>query len=374
MKRLILTLIILLLRMFDLQAQQPFIIVIDPGHGGRDPGSVGTIVQEKKINLSVALLLGGMIEQNHDNVKVVYTRRTDVFIPLDERANLANRHKADLFISIHTNSVKKGNVSGTETYALGLGSSEESLEVAMRENSVILEEDDYLQKYEGFDPNSTESYIIFEFMNNKHLEQSISLASEIQKSFVNLQRGNRGVRQAGFLVLRKTGMPSVLIELGYLSNRTEEKFLASKEGQYDLAKSIYQAVTKYKNDYDRKLGSMSGKTVETVSVRPVAAEEEAYENNSAGNKGETTTPPSDEQQDKIIYKVQILMSDRKLSVKDKRFKGYDEISFYEEKGVYKYTYGATGDYAKIMSLYRKAAKDFKGAFIIKTKNGKRMYQ
>ena len=367
MKRLILTAVILSLHLPVLQAQQPFIIVIDPGHGGKDPGSVGTIVQEKKINLSVALLLGGMIEQNHENIKVVYTRKTDVFIPLDERANIANRQKADLFISIHTNSVRKVNVTGTETYTLGLGSSEESLEVAMRENAVILEEDDYLQKYEGFDPNSTESYIIFEFMNNKHLEQSISLASEIQKAFVNLQRGNRGVRQAGFLVLRKTGMPSVLIELGYLSNRIEEKFLASKEGQYDLAESIYQAVTRYKNDYDRKLGNMSGRTIETVNVRPVTPETNTSSSSSSSDDGA-------EQQDKVIYKVQILTSDRKLSVKDKRFKGYDGISFYEEKGVYKYTYGATDDYSKVMSMYRKAAKDFKGAFIIKTKNGKRMYQ
>ena len=360
---------ILLLSLLDIQAQQLFTVVIDPGHGGKDPGSVGTIVQEKNINLSVALLLGNLIEGNHDNVKVVYTRKTDVFLPLDERANIANRNKADLFISVHVNSVKRSAPSGAETFTLGLASLEENLEIAMRENGVILMEDDYLRKYEGFDPNSSESYIIFELQQSRHLEQSVSLASEIQKSFVRSNRGNRGVKQAGFLVLRKTSMPSVLIELGFLSNRAEERFLASKEGQKEMAISVYQAFTNYKYDYDRKSASMNGRTIEIVAqnTNTTTVTNDRYE-----EKSETkATPP---RQDEIVYKVQILTADKQLSLKDKRLKGYDEISYYVEKGVYKYTYGSTTDYSKIMGMYRKAAKDFKGAFIIKVKNGKRINQ
>ena len=171
---------ILILSLLHVQAQKTFTVVIDPGHGGKDPGCVGAISKEKAINLAVALDLGERISQNHNDVRVIYTRKTDVFIPLDERANIANRNKADLFMSIHVNAARKGNnASGTETYTIGLTNSSENLDVAMRENSVILMEDDYHSKYEGFDPTSTESYIIFELMQNKYMEQSVLLASEI---------------------------------------------------------------------------------------------------------------------------------------------------------------------------------------------------
>lgn len=222
-----------------MQAADKFVLVIDAGHGGKDPGAKGKIINEKEINLNVALKFGKLVQANHPDVRVIYTRSTDKFIELDERAAIANRNKADLFISIHTNSVAKGNSAhGTETYTLGLARTEENLAVAMRENSAILLEDDYQQRYEGFDPNSSESYIIFEFIQNKHVEQSIGLASEIQKSFTTLGREDRGVRQAGFLVLRKTSMPSVLIEVGFISNSSEERFLASADGQTQLARSI----------------------------------------------------------------------------------------------------------------------------------------
>jgi N-acetylmuramoyl-L-alanine amidase len=345
------------LSLLNIQAQKRFTVVIDPGHGGKDPGCVGAISKEKAINLAVALKFGSLIEHNHSDVQIIYTRKTDVFIPLDERANIANKYKADLFISIHANSVRRGNASGTETYTLGLANSDENLDVAMRENSVILMEDDYFRKYEGFDPTSTESYIIFEFIQNKHMEQSISLASEIQQSFVQARRSNRGVRQAGLLVLRKTSMPGVLVELGFISNRTEERFMASVEGQNILAQAIYKAFDTYKNDYDRKLGDIKEKQV--ITVPPPA---------DNGNTRTVTDHTGD-----ILYAVQILTSDRKLSVNDRRFKGYDDVSFYIDKGVYKYIYGATSDYKKILNTHKKAAKDFKGAFIIKMKEGKRVY-
>jgi N-acetylmuramoyl-L-alanine amidase len=243
----------------SLQAEEyTFTVVIDAGHGGRDPGAIGATAKEKDINLAVALKLGNLIESKHSDVQVVYTRKRDVFVELDERANIANRNKANLFISIHANAVVRGaRVTGTETFTLGLARSQENLEVAMRENSAILLEDDYLQKYEGFDPNSSESYIIFEFMQNKHMEQSIVFASEIQKSFAAIGRGDRGVKQAGLLVLRKTGMPSVLVELGFITNRGEEQYMKSAEGQNRLAKSLYMAFLKYKQYYDRRKGTLS---------------------------------------------------------------------------------------------------------------------
>jgi N-acetylmuramoyl-L-alanine amidase len=365
MKRYIHIVTVLFLSLLEIQAQKSFTIVIDPGHGGKDAGCVGSISKEKVINLSVALKLGALIEQHHPDVQVIYTRKTDVFIPLDERANMANKYKADLFISIHANSVKRGNASGTETYTLGLTNSDENLDVAMRENSVILMEDDYFQKYEGFDPQSTESYIIFEFMQNKHMEQSVSLASEIQKSFVKSKRGNRGVRQAGLLVLRRTSMPGVLIELGFISNRAEEYFIASNDGQNILAQAIYRAFDNYKKDYVRKSGNIANRPV-------ITAPREMTQERSSLHKNDVITATA-EKPNGIIYKVQILTSDKKLSVKDKRFKGYDGISFYIDKGIYKYTYGSTSDYKQILSMHKKAAKDFKGAFIIKTKDGKRIY-
>ncbi len=403
-----------------------FTIVIDPGHGGRDPGAVGATVNEKTINLAVALKLGNLITSKHPDVRVLYTRSKDVFIDLDERANIANRNKADLFISLHTNAVKKGNtVSGTETYTMGLARTDENLEVAMRENAAILLEDNYLQKYEGFDPTSSESYIIFEFMQNKHVEQSISLASEIQKAFKSARRTDRGVRQAGFLVLRKTSMPSVLVELGYISNRDEERFMKSAAGQQSLATAVYNAFAKYKWDHDRKLGALSDSApppvyLATTSDEPVyiISDEPVYTASASGVKppppgseaairlqresaaraaaqpqqqtaGKATSKTAASKQTpaksattasaskpaakgKVIYKIQILTSDKKLAVNSKQFKGYKQISFYQEKGLYKYTYGESANLDDIKKLRRQVAKDFKDAFIVAFQDGRKI--
>lgn len=407
--------IILLVALFFalpvLQAKEKtFTVVIDAGHGGKDPGARGTIINEKEINLSVALKLGDRISYNHEDVKVIYTRKTDRFIELDERANIANRNKADLFISVHTNSVKKGSSArGTETYTLGLARTDENLEVAMRENSAILLEDNYQQTYEGFNPNSSESYIIFEFMQNKHIEQSIGLASEIQKSFAMINRDNRGVRQAGFLVLRKTGMPSVLVELGYISNREEERFMKSSDGQSKLADALYGAFVKYKREYDRKQGALSAgsqnsrvvssSVVENTSDRfsgdsgvepPPGSEADILrhkksqrrESVSTGSSrlstaSETSKPATERKTEidtkgKIIYKIQILTSDKKLSTGSRLFKGYKDIDLFVEKGIYKYTYGETTDFNAIRKLRRQIAKDFKDAFIIAIKDGEKV--
>ena len=225
---------------------QAFTLVIDAGHGGRDGGALGRKSKEKNINLAVALELGRLVEQNCPDVKVVYTRKTDVFVELTERADIANKAKADLFISIHTNALAKGRISrGTETYTLGMHKAAENLAVAQRENSVITLESDYKTRYEGFDPKSSESYIIFEFMQDKNMEQSVKLAKEVQLQFSSTAgRINKGVYQAGFLVLRETVMPSILVELGYISTPDEENYLSSTAGQKALAKSIYRGFKK----------------------------------------------------------------------------------------------------------------------------------
>lgn len=228
------------------QAAQPFTIVLDAGHGGKDPGALGRKGKEKNINLAVTLAVGKLIEQNLQDVKVVYTRKTDVFVALDERANIANRAKADLFVSIHTNALPgKARGRGTETYTLGMHRAADNLEVAKRENEAIMLEKDYENRYEGFDPKSSESYIIFEFMQDKNMEQSVKLATLIQKQFRSAGRPDKGVHQAGFLVLRATSMPSCLIELGYITNAGEEAYLTSSRGVNELAQSIYEAIKKY---------------------------------------------------------------------------------------------------------------------------------
>ncbi len=342
-----------------------FTVVIDAGHGGKDPGARGSGINEKDINLSIALKLGKMLTDNIPGINVVYTRNNDTFIDLDERANIANRHKADLFMSIHANALRgKSAIKGTETYTLGLARSDENLEVAMRENSAILMEDNYQQKYEGFDPSSSESYIIFEFMQNKHMEQSVGLASEIQKAFSASKRVDRGVRQAGFLVLRKTSMPSVLVELGYMTHAEEVRYMNSAAGQKQLAESLYSAFAKYKREYDRKQGVLSDIPSVPISV----VEEEVA--------GLTEVPATQLATTKVaagamVYKVQIMASDKKISEKSPLLKGY-KADYYVENGLYKYTYGASTDEKEILRLRQKLAKEFKGAFVISFRDGKKV--
>jgi len=369
----------------DIQAKDKFVLVIDAGHGGKDPGAQRFQIDEKDINLSVARKLGDLIESNHNDIRVIYTRKSDRFIELDERANIANRAKADLFISIHTNAVERGSyVTGTETFTLGLARTDENLQVAMRENSAILLEDNYLQKYEGFDPNSSESYIIFEFMQNKHMEQSVDLASKIQKSFTSVNRVDRGVRQAGLLVLRKTSMPSVLVELGFISNKEEARFMNSDNGQDKLAQSLYSAFVKYKREFDRKQGALSNGVIadsrpvrdtEKPSIREYETSERETE--PAKRDSEIVRPARNEKSVKatpgrLIYKIQILTSDKKISGSSRLFKGYKNIDSFKEGGLIKYTYGESTSFDEIKRLRRKVSKDFKDAFIIAFKNGEKV--
>ena len=351
-----------------IQAQgRDFTVVIDPGHGGRDPGAIGRRGKEKNINLSVALKLGKLIQDNCEDVRIVYTRQKDVFVDLDRRAQIANNAKADLFISIHTNSVAKGRtVRGTETYTLGLHRTEDNLEVAKKENSVILIENDYEQRYAGFNPNSAESYIIFEFLQDKNMEKSVDFATLIQRQFKNTaKRIDKGVHQAGFLVLRETTMPGVLVELGYISTPDEERYLLTEAGTDALAKSIYRAFVSYKDQHDSP-SARRKEPVREVKTEPKPASKPQAKpsvNNDSQAKATTGKP---------VFKIQILTSDKKLNAGNKQFKGLSPVNYYQEKGLYKYTYGESTDYNKVLRTKRQIASKFKGAFIIAFKDGKKM--
>lgn len=373
------------------------VVVIDPGHGGKDPGAMGKTAKEKDIVLAVALKLGNLIKKNYPNVKVIYTRDKDVFVELGERAAIANRNNANLFISIHANSVD-GSTSthGTETFVMGLHKNDANLAVAKRENSVILQEDNYSSKYDGFDPNDPESNIIFSLFQNAYSDQSLLLAASIEEEFKTLKRYDRGVKQAGFLVLWKTAMPSVLTELGFVSNPEEEQYMKSDAGQTELAVSIYNAFAKYKSQYDN-----SAVYLEKVPARPVTPQtqqpkepEKTNADATADNtdKQPATTTVADKQDNKteasadkpkepvasedksgILFKVQIRMSPKEIEVNEKNFgKYYDKVSYYIHDNSYKYTVGAETDYNAALKFFQEVKPTYPGCFIIALKDGKRM--
>ena len=345
-----------------------FVVVIDAGHGGHDPGAIGKISKEKNINLNVALKVGNLIKNNCDDVKVIYTRSKDVFIPLDRRAEIANNAKADLFISIHTNALANNRTAkGASTWTLGLAKSDANLEVAKRENSVILYESDYQTRYAGFNPNSAESYIIFEFMQDKYMEQSVHLASLMQKQFRHTcKRLDRGVHQAGFLVLKASAMPSILIELGFISTPEEERYLNSETGATTMAKGIYHAFLNYKREHEIRLTGVS-KTVIPTEQKEQEIEKENDRPVTVQKVAESATNDNE-----ITFKIQILTSSKPLAKNDKRLKGLKGVDYYKEKGIYKYTYGASGDYNKVLRTKRTITAQFKDAFIIAFRDGEKM--
>lgn len=498
-------------------ADKKFTLVIDAGHGGHDAGALGAFSKEKNINLNVALAFGRYVEKNCPDVRVIYTRKTDVFIALHERANIANRNKADLFISIHTNALPKGRIArGLETYTLGMNRASDNFDVAARENSVILIEKDYKQRYEGFDPRSSESYIMFEFMQDKNMARSVDLAKVVQKrACAATGRQNKGVKQAGFLVLRETSMPSCLIELGFITTPDEEKYLNSASGIDALGKGIYQAFLDYKSKFDKTVtvpykadtkqkvsiptvvpqeakasqtvskrdkrrskvatapvqtlaatvqtpstrSDVSGgsKTVsvqknssksiiaelsdarngmvkdtsaedaspeganraaskEAPAVKAVASEvnkpEPAKESRaasveakpSAADKAVEAKPavvkpveakpaeekPSEAESSEVklseaktseseaaadeapVFKVQIMASNRNLGADAALFKGLTNVGYYEEGGLYKFTYGASADYNEIVALRKSIIDKFPEAFVVAFKGGQKI--
>ena len=410
-------------------ANKRFTLVIDAGHGGHDAGAVGKITKEKTINLNVALAFGKLVEQNCPDVKVVYTRKTDVFIPLHTRADIANKNKADLFISIHTNALPKGRISrGLETYTLGMHRAADNLEVAKRENEVILYEKDYKQRYQGFDPNSSESYIMFEFMQDHNMAQSVELAKFVQRrTCVAAARQDKGVKQAGFLVLRETSMPSCLIELGFISTPDEERFLDSSAGVSQLGRGIYQAFVDYKRKYDTNVGvTYKEEPKQEVKVPSVAPENEKpvvkQEEKKESKKDKRKKKEAEEKVDSVVaekpaeqvkpvepvapakpiepieptkpiepakpakpaepakpaasssdpvFKVQILASSTKLTPSAPQLKGQEGTDCYEEGGLYKFTVGASTDYNEIYLLRKSLLEKFPQAFIIAFKDGQK---
>ena len=349
---------------FSAFAEKKFTLVIDAGHGGKDVGAVGRKAKEKTINLNVALAFGRLVEEKCPEVKVIYTRKTDKFISLKERAAIANRNHADLFVSIHTNAVARGRkVYGTETFTLGMARADENLEVAKRENSVITYEENYQQTYAGFDPNSPESYIIFEFMQDRYMEQSVELARCIQNQYTShAGRQNKGVKQAGFLVLRETSMPSVLTELGFISTPDEENYLNSSRGQRQLAQSLYNGfITYYKKVTKQVAAPLIAQDVE-IAEPTVAAP------STPASQAQTTVATKT----KPVYKVQIFTSPTKVKTSDARLKNVKKADFYKDGKTYKYTSGSSTDYNEINKLRRQLSKRFKGCFVIAFLNGERI--
>lgn len=360
-----------------------FVVVIDPGHGGHDPGALGKISKEKDINLKVSLRLGNLIKSNCPDVKVIYTRDKDVFVRLDRRAEIANNAKADLFISVHTNALGNNKTAkGASTWTLGLAKSEANLDVAKRENGVILYEDDYQSRYAGFDPRSSESYIIFEFMQDQYMSQSVHFASVIQQHFKSTcKRVDRGVHQAGFLVLKASAMPSVLIELGFISTPEEERYLNSEQGLNELARGIYLAFVQYKNEQQGRLATSGVGTGQMPQTPPTASPSEAkktvapekvIEKKSSPTVSDTPKVTAASGGDRIVFKVQILASQKALPKNSREFKGLKDVSEYREKGLYKYTYGASENYNEIVRLRKEISTKFAGAFIVAFKNGEKM--
>ena len=385
-------------------ANKRFTLVIDPGHGGHDAGALGAISKEKNINLAVALRFGKYVEQNLPEVRVIYTRKTDVFIPLNERANIANRANADLFISVHTNALPAGKIArGFETYTLGMHRAKDNLDVAMRENSVISMEKDYQQRYQGFDPRSSESYIIFEFIQGKNMERSVELARMIQRGVCDgANRPDKGVHQAGFLVLRETSMPGCLIELGFITTPDEERLLNNDSRVDDIARGIYEAFAKYKNKYDRSVSvPYRAKDSEEVNIPKIVPDQEPAPKTRVVTRGkqpkrEEATPEQPKREvkkqepkkdvkkqepkkevkkaevaDAPVFKLQIFVGSRNLRKGDAHFKGETDYDSFQEGNLVKYTLGASTNYNEIYRLRKEKLEKFPEAFIIAFKNGQK---
>jgi N-acetylmuramoyl-L-alanine amidase len=400
------------------------VIVLDPGHGGKDPGCHGVKTKEKDVALAVALKLGKYIEENLKDVKVVYTRSTDVFVELQERAEIANKAKADLFISIHCNSacvrdkklkkdICKDQIHGAETYVMGIKNEKGKLDIAKRENSAILLEDNYVQKYDGFDPNSDESYIIMSMFADTYLDQSLSFASKTQKQYSShAARHDKGVKRASLWVLWRTYMPSVLTEIGYLTNPQEEQFLGSSKGQDYVATSLFKAFREYKDEiegntkkYDDEIekrqpykmtaqdsleaekqkldskvvksatDSLSG--VKVVDKTPDKTPDKTT--NHPKNHKDSVVKPIDNKpvvvasKAKIVYKVQLMSADKAIPLNSDKFKNVPKPGEYLEKGVYKYTAGEFSKKQEAVDLQNTLRKKgFKDAFVIATQDGKRV--
>ena len=316
-------------------------IILDPGHGGKDPGALGRRSKEKDIVLSVAKRVGKLLNDSLPNLKVVFTRKADVFIPLDQRAKTAAANSADMFISIHANSSKDRAVTGAETYLLGQHRSKDNLEVAQKENSVVTLEENYEAKYEGFDPTQPESIITFAGLQSDYINKSIDMAVSLQKGFAKLGRADRGVRQAGFLVLRQVAMPSVLIELGFISNADEEKYMASEKGSQELAESIYYSIKAFKSNFDGRKVVIKSENEPTKSAQP---------------KQKVDLWPTG-----VNFRVQVAATRNKVAVDSA---GVGPVSTLSDGEVTKYMVGIVKNYDDAQALQEKLRVKYPGCFLV----------
>lgn len=370
---------------------KPLVVVIDPGHGGKDPGAVNKSIREKDIVLGIGLKLGKYINENYPDVKVVYTRNTDIFVPLIERSRIANKNKADLFISLHANACGTPATRGTETFFLGPSRSDDNLEIAKKENSVILLEEDYKETYEGFDPNSAESYIMFELMQNTYLDLSLFVADAIQQQFQSrIESPNRGVKQAGFLVLRQSSMPSVLVEAGFLSNNAEANHLNSAAGQQQIALSIFEAFRRFKNKNSGTIqhnmpevaSGKANKTLvtpkqEVIQEKQIPESEKAEElivlvkETKNENIGDTTLKQKAPESN-IFYSVQIGANTSPIDPVASNFKGVKNVRREKTDKYYRYYVGNEGSLEKATSVLQQIKQKFPQAFIVSFVDGKRV--
>ncbi len=390
-------------------------VVIDAGHGGKDPGCHGDKYKEKDVALAVALKLGKYIEDNMKDVKVVYTRKTDVFLELQQRAEIANKAKADLFICIHCNSacyrdkkakkdICNNDANGAETYVMGIKNEQGKLDVAKRENSAILLEDNYVQKYDGFDPNSDESYIIMSMFTDTYVNQSLNFASKLQKQYKGKAgRQDKGVKRASLWVLWRTYMPSVLTEIGFLTNPAEEQFLGSTKGQEYIATAIFRAFREYKDEIEGAIKKYDDDFEKQESYKMTKEDSLEIENNKKSKlpKKEEEVVVDEKQEDKLeekqeeiviakkedkvekkedkiisaplVYKVQIASSDKQIDLKSDKFKGVENVGEYSDKGLYKYTAGEFTKQDDAVKLQQKLrSQGYKDAFVIAMQDGKRV--
>jgi N-acetylmuramoyl-L-alanine amidase len=330
-------------------------IVIDAGHGGRDPGAVGKNGKEKDIALAIALKVGTYIEENIPDVKVIYTRKTDVFVELIQRAEIANNAEADLFLSIHVNAHTRSSASGTLTLVLGQHRADENFDVAVRENSVILLEEDYEITYEGFDPKSTESYIMFSLMQKTFFKQSIQFGDYVQDQFrERASRKDLGVREQGILVLAQTSMPGVLVETGFISNPEEEKYLLTQYGQEIIASAIYRGFKEYKEEIDRK-----------SKLTVVVADESAAAITTVPEAG-----PDPHQSEKVIFSIQLASSKNKIATNPSSFKGYEHVMVIQDGRWFKYLLGTESNYHTALEKCKAIKSDYPDAFVVASKGGK----
>ncbi|MBR1386859.1 MAG: N-acetylmuramoyl-L-alanine amidase [Alloprevotella sp.] len=385
MLRLILSVVVLMVCTSTAMAQKKFTIVIDAGHGGHDAGAIGDFSREKDICLKVALAFGKMLEEKSKDVRVLYTRKTDVFIPLYQRPQVANKAKADLFVSIHVNSVEKGSprtARGVETYTNGIAQSKANMAVAQRENSVILLESDYKEHYDGFNPNEPESYVMWEFMQNQYMAKSVELARCFQLQLRQSGgRQDRGVKQTSLAVLRGATMPSVLVEVGFISTPQEEQFLNTPQGIQTTALCLYNGVVDYRNKHDRRSNKLSTEPVpKPVASEPAATPEAKPAAKEAAPAVQPEPQPAKETAQSEPkpatpnFRIQFLTSPHKLADNDARLSGLDHVSFYRDGQLYKYTSGTYATRAEANKKIGEVRQRYPDAFIVKFMGDERATQ